>query len=146
MNRRWGQLVAVGVAVLAVLTVAFFAGRTDPAEILWTECGAVGSVYGWLAWRRRWLLNEWRKRNHINGLFAIVCEQHVNLRGLGFGAQILILIGGFGAMLDWHRWIIIGSVIGVAVLATLSVWYAERKAEQQAAYVSKHPEEFEVKP
>lgn len=141
MSVRWGQAAAVGASVLGVVGVAVALKRNDPIEIIWTGLGAAGSVYAWQVFVRRWRVNEWRKAKQINGAFKITAEQHVVLRGLGFGIQLLILTAGLGAMFDVGRLFVIGALIGVASLAALASWYAERKADQQAEFFRTHPEE-----
>lgn len=132
---------AVGLAVLVVLVLAYFVPSDDTVEIVWTLFGAGGSVYAGHVFKRRWDAERWRQRQGMNGLFALTTQAHVMLRGLGFLGQLLILAGGLGAMLNWHRLVVIGSLIALAAVATFSCWYAERMADRQADYYIRHPEE-----
>lgn len=133
--------VAVGLAVLGVLVLAYLTPSDDWIEVLWTSLGAAGSVYAWHVWRRRVHADRWRRQQGLNSLFALTTQTHATLRGLGFLGQLLIAGSGVGAMLNWNRLIIVGSIIGLAIVATFSAWYAERMAEKQTTYYLKHPEE-----
>lgn len=133
--------VAVGVAVLAVLILAWAVPTDDTIEVIWASLGAGGSVYAAHVWKRRRNADEWRKRLRMNGSFALTTQTHATLRGFGVGAELLILISGVGAMLNWHRFVIIGSLIALAALLTISAWYAERAAERQEQYYLTHKED-----
>lgn len=141
MKRAWGQLTAVSLAVLVPVGLAFLAPTDpDPIVVVWTALGTGGAVYAWQIWRRRLRVEHWRKASRINGLFAITSEQHARLRGLGFWIQVCIAAAGFAAMFNAGRLVVIGLLIVVAALCTVSAWFAERKAEQAARYVHLHPE------
>jgi hypothetical protein len=141
-HQSWGQLAAVGLAVLGVVIIASLKPTgADLVEVVWTSLGAGGSVYAWQIWRRRVAMDRWRKANHVNGLFAITSQQHAVLRGVGFWIQVCIAAAGLGAMFNLNRLLIIGLLIAVAGLCTLSAWYAERKAEQASQYIHLHQED-----
>jgi hypothetical protein len=131
--------IAVILALLAVAVLAYLTPTDDPSEIIWTSLGAGGAVYAWHVWRRRRAADQWRKQQGMNGLFGLTTQTHAILRGLGFLGQILILISGVGAMLNWSRLVIIGLIIALAAVATFSCWFAERMAEKQTDYYLKHP-------
>lgn len=140
MRRGWGELATVGLAILAVLIIAHLKPTgADAAEIVWTALGAAGAVYGWPVWRHRVAVDRWRKAAKVNGLFAIVSQQHAVLRGTGFWIEVCIAGAGLAAMLNWSRYLILGLLIAMAGLCTFSTWYAERKAEQASRYLVDHP-------
>lgn len=132
--------VGVGLALLAVLILAYLVSSDDVAEVIWTLLGAGGSIYGGHAFKLRLDAERWRQRQGMNGLFALTTQTHAMLRGLGFLGQLLILASGVGAMLNWNRLIIIGAIIALAAVATFSAWFAERMAEKQTNYYLRHPE------
>ncbi len=135
---------AVAFALLGVLALAYLTPSDDPAEIIWTSLGAGGLVYAWHVWTRRRAADQWRRQQGMNGLFGLVTQAHATLRGLGCLGQLLILLSGVGAMLNWHRLIIIGLIIGLAAVASFSAWYAERMADKQMDYYLAHPDEGRV--
>ncbi len=134
----------VGLAVLATFALAYLTPSDDLSEIIWTSLGAGGAVYAWHVWTRRRAADQWRKRQEMNGLFGLVTQAHATLRGLGFLGQLLILLSGVGAMLNWNRFVIIGLIIGLAAVASFSAWYAERMADRQTDYYLAHPDEGRV--
>lgn len=133
--------VGVGLAVLGVLILASVVPSDDWVEVVWTALGAGGSVYAWHVFKRRLAAEQRRKERGINGALALTTQAHVALRGFGLLGELLILSSGLGAMLNWHRLLIIGAIIALAAVATFSCWYAERMAEKQTSYYLNHPEE-----
>jgi|SRR5581483_3621650 len=151
MSRRWRSLAAVGLAVLAVLVLAACAppDYAEPIEVVWAVMGAGGSVFAFQITRRRWQVNAWRKREAINGLFAISAHGSAVLRTSGLVAEVLILLGGLSAMatppsirpeLRANDVLTTLTILGIGICLTFSAWYADRQADRQAEYVRQHPE------
>jgi len=148
---RWRQLSTVGLALLAVLALGYLqpSEYAEPMETLWAALGACGSVYAAQAWWRRLEMDRWRRRERYNGLFAMACQQHLVLRMLGLIVELLILAGGLAAMLTppsirpelrANEVFTTATLIGIGVVSTFAVYFAERQAIAMARYVVVHPE------
>lgn len=155
MSGQWvrahSTAIQICLALLGVLLLAYLESETaDRVETGWTMLGAGGTVLGAKIWWHRHAINQWRKRTHRNGLFALIAEQHDMLRLAGLLIELLILGSGISAMatppsvrpeVRANDQMTALCIILIGVVATYSAWYAERMAELQSAYIHAHPEE-----
>lgn len=151
MKRQQRRLLGVAAAVAAVLLFGYVYRETAaPIELLWGAMGAISTTYSSQVARRRWRVNAWRKREGVNGLFAISAQGSAILRTAGLAQGILILIGGLAAMtapasvrpeLQVNDHVTAATVIALGLCVTFSAWYADRQAQQAVEYQQLHPEE-----
>lgn len=145
------RLITGAAAILAVVIFAYWhQDTTSPIEVLWGAMGAVSTTYSSQVARRRWRVNAWRKREGVNGMFAISAQGSAILRTSGLVQGVLILLSGLAAMttpasvrpeLQINDIITAAAVIGLGIAVTFSAWYADRQAQQAVDYQQLHPEE-----